>query len=167
MWKCVAQQRKTKEAEKEDYMREIMWQYEDKIITHLEYIEKFAYKNLPAEFIFSLNFCIGLIFFLFLNWIQYFWFVIIEKISVLHWQFLIIFKQHFFITFPLLVVSCAPANIDHIGSCESQLGFFLKINIPVLFGFECLKFFLTCITLLKLRYTTNTAVAASKVRYTT
>lgn len=65
MWKCVAQQRKTKEAEKEDYMREIMWQYEDKIITHLEYIEKFAYKNLPAEFIFSLNFCIGLIFFSF------------------------------------------------------------------------------------------------------
>ncbi|KAE9521880.1 hypothetical protein AGLY_017687, partial [Aphis glycines] len=38
-----------KAVEKEDYIREIMRQYEDKIITRLEFIEKLAYKNLPSK----------------------------------------------------------------------------------------------------------------------
>uniref|UniRef100_A0A2S2NXU0 MULE transposase domain-containing protein n=1 Tax=Schizaphis graminum TaxID=13262 RepID=A0A2S2NXU0_SCHGA len=37
-----------KAVEKEDYIREIMRQYENKIITRLEFIEKLAYKNLPV-----------------------------------------------------------------------------------------------------------------------
>lgn len=37
-----------KAMEKEDYIREFMRQYEDKIITRLEFIEKLAYKILPV-----------------------------------------------------------------------------------------------------------------------
>jgi len=37
-----------KAVEEEDYIREIMRQYENEIITRLEFIEKLAYKNLPV-----------------------------------------------------------------------------------------------------------------------
>jgi len=47
-----------KAVEKEDYIREIMRQYEDKIITRLEFIEKLAYKNLPVYFFFIIEFYI-------------------------------------------------------------------------------------------------------------
>jgi len=37
-----------KAVEKEDYISDIMIQYEDKIITRLEFVDKLAYKNLPV-----------------------------------------------------------------------------------------------------------------------
>jgi hypothetical protein len=36
--------------EKEDYINDIMHQFQNKMLTPLEFIEKLAYKNLPVEF---------------------------------------------------------------------------------------------------------------------
>jgi ribosomal protein S8 len=36
--------------EKEDYINDIMHQFQNKMLTRLEFIEKLAYKNLPVEF---------------------------------------------------------------------------------------------------------------------
>lgn len=41
-------QKRHKAVEKKDYINDIMRQYEDKIITCLEFIKKLAYKNLPV-----------------------------------------------------------------------------------------------------------------------
>jgi len=36
--------------EKEDYINDIMHQFQNKMLTRLEFIEKLAYKNLPVGF---------------------------------------------------------------------------------------------------------------------